>query len=488
MTRISPLLLAVLLAGVVLGMVLERGISPPVSQALSPSSSPSHKGGRAVLTVIPAPVLHSPKGVTDTGKSLVTVSGPPAANVGVSGVVAAGESASPEALQAQLEQSFQQFQQINRTFELVVRTVAPTVVHIVAVKSRVRNEVTYRYEESGSGVMVHDPRGTGHPGTYVLTNHHVVQGAPVGMIKVTLNDGRVFQPERIWLDRQADIAVLKLTRDDLPTARLGDSDTVPIGTWVIAVGSPFGLTHSFTQGIISARGRHEQDLEADGVVNQDFLQTDAAINPGNSGGPLVNMRGDIVGINTAIASNGGGSEGVGFSIPINLAKWIMTQLITQGKVTRGALGIDQLENVNPEVAIRLGLDRPRGVLVQSVRPKSPAAEARIRAGDVVIKFNGVDIADYNQLINLLSMAPVGRAAELVVWREQATVSLQVVIADREMILGGNTSGNDSVTTSPEGYIQRPRRPPNRRAPSSPLAPRNPEDAPLSPDVTPPGPP
>src|SRR5262249_26268803 len=150
-------------------------------------------------------------------------------------------------------------------------------------------------------------------------------------------------------------AVMRLSRNDLPVARLGNSDNVAVGHWVLALGSPFGLTHSVSQGIISARGRHEQELEDVGVENQDFLQTDAAINPGNSGGPLVNRKGKVIGINTAMASNGGGSEGVGFSIPINLAKWIMAQLITAGKVSRGAMGVN-LQDLSPQNAAELGLD------------------------------------------------------------------------------------------------------------------------------------
>src|SRR5262249_12786181 len=152
---------------------------------------------------------------------------------------------------------------------------------------------------------------------------------------------------------------------DLPAARMGDSDEASVGTWVVALGSPFGLTQSVTQGIISARMRHEEELENDGVVNQQFLQTDAAINPGNSGGPLVNMKGEVIGINTAIASNGGGSEGVGFSIPINLARWAMGQLLASGKVSRGAMGV-RLQPVDAQEAVDLGLDRPRGARIQSV--------------------------------------------------------------------------------------------------------------------------
>ena len=150
--------------------------------------------------------------------------------------------------------------------------------------------------------------------------------------------------------------MLNLGRDDLPAARLGDSDEATVGTWVLALGSPFGLTHSVSQGIISARGRHMDELQD--VEYQDFLQTDAAINPGNSGGPLVNMKGEVIGINNSIASNGGGNEGVGFSIPINLARWIMGQLVTRGRVSRGALGVILHPEFRIEDALALGLDRP----------------------------------------------------------------------------------------------------------------------------------
>ena len=209
------------------------------------------------------------------------------------------------------------------------------------------------------------------PGLYVLTNHHVVENAKPAKIRIFLRDGRSLLPARIWSDEKADIAVLKLDRDDLPAARMGNSDDAPVGSWVMALGSPFGLTHSVSQGIISARSRHMEELED--VENQDFLQTDAAINPGNSGGPLVNMKGEVIGINNSIASNGGGNEGVGFSIPINLARWIMNELIAHGRVNRGALGVVLQTDFRPEDAVKLGMERPRGAWISQVYPASPAA-------------------------------------------------------------------------------------------------------------------
>ena len=235
--------------------------------------------------------------------------------------------------------------------------------------------------------------------------------------------------------------MLELGRDDLPASRLGNSDDAVVGTWVLALGSPFGLTHSVSQGIISARNRHEPELEDEGVENQEFLQTDAAINPGNSGGPLVNMKGEVVGINTAIASNGGGSEGVGFSIPINLAKWIMSQLVTNHRVNRGALGV-RLQDMGHEHALGLGLDRPRGAEILFVQTPSPAAEAGILAGDVVLRYNGSDVLDINHLINLVSMSTIGEGVDLVLWRDRQMVPLRVTIADRESLLAETTPATE----------------------------------------------
>ena len=331
----------------------------------------------------------------------------------------------------------------------MAKTVSPAVVHIVAHKSG-RDEEGHRvrqFEETGSGVIVRKDRGQG---LYVLTNHHVVLGATPSQIRIFLQDGRALHPDRFWSDAEADIAVLNLGRDDLPAARLGNSDEATVGTWVLAMGSPFGLTHSVSQGIISARGRHMDELQD--VENQDFLQTDAAINPGNSGGPLVNMKGEVIGINNSIASNGGGNEGVGFSIPINLARWIMEQLITHGRVSRGALGVILHPEFRLEDALALGLDRPRGAWIEVVNPRSPAAEGGLREGDVVVRFNGVEINDLNHLINMVSMAPIGRPAEMVVWRDRKKVSMKITVGDKEPL----TQASPPVDRStPDRLLRRP---------------------------------
>lgn len=358
----------------------------------------------------------------------------------------------------ELGRQYERFQSVDQTFALVAKAVSPSVVHIVAKKTGQPDDDGQPkiYEETGSGVIVRpDPT----KGQYVLTNNHVVEGANNQSISITLHDGRVIHPARFWSDPETDIAVVDLGRDDLPTAHLGNSDDALIGHWVLALGSPFGLTFSVSQGIISARNRHETELIDDGVENQEFLQTDAAINPGNSGGPLVNLKGEVIGINTAIASNGGGSEGVGFSIPINLARWSMSQLIANGHVTRGAIGVF-LGQVTTQSARALGLERPRGATVTSVNPSSPAAKAGLRADDVILRYNGVEVMDYNHLINLVSTTPIGRQADVVFWRERKELMAKVTIGSRDTV----------VVQTPEppsrnGEIRRPVRPDPPRAPS-----------------------
>jgi serine protease Do len=360
---------------------------------------------------------------------------------------------------AVLARQYEQFQQVNRTFQLVAKAVSPSVVHIVAQKvSRPeKNRRARHFEETGSGVIVRSERA---PGLFVLTNHHVVDGAEPAKIRMLLRDGRSILPDKIWSDAEADIAVLKIGRDDLPSARLGNSDEAAVGSWVMALGSPFGLTHSVSQGIISARGRYMDELQD--VKNQDFLQTDAAINPGNSGGPLVNMKGEVIGINNSIASNGGGNEGVGFSIPINLARWIMNDLILHGRVSRGALGVD-LHHLPHEEAVSLGMERPRGAWILKVYQSTPAEKAGMRSGDVVLRFGGVDIVDLNHLINIVSMTEVGESAEVVVWRDRREMKLNVTVGDRERTITAYPANSPDPEVDPSGLIRRPNRP---DAPSS----------------------
>jgi serine protease Do len=309
----------------------------------------------------------------------------------------------------------------------VVRLVTPTVVHIEAEKPSVSNSRVHRspVEEAGSGVIIE------HKGRfYVLTNRHVIKDSPLSKIKIKLADARVVNPTKVWNDRGTDVAVMELSLGDLVPARLGDSDQVDIGDFVLAVGSPFGLSHSVTYGIISAKGRRDLKLGDGSVKYQDFLQTDASINPGNSGGPLLNLRGEVIGINTAIASSSGGSEGIGFSIPINMAVRIAEQLIDRGGVVRAYLGVRLDSGFSAARAAQLGLPQASGALVSNVTANSPAAEAQLQAGDVIMRVNDRRVDDDAHLVNLVSLAPVGATIELEIWRDGERYAISVTVADR----------------------------------------------------------
>ena len=252
----------------------------------------------------------------------------------------------------------------------------PTVVHIDAKKPLLRPRNGKASEdEAGSGVIA-SVAGR----TVVITNRHVVHRADLDNITVRLDDGRELRPTRLWSDAGTDIGVMEIAADDLETARLADRDDVQIGDTVLAIGSPFGLSHSVTLGIVSAKGRRDLDLGEGGVKFQDFIQTDAAINPGNSGGPLVNLRGEVIGLNTAIASNSGGSEGIGFAIPISMVMFVSDQLVRTGTVSRAYLGVTLDKVFTQESAHRLGLVRPVGARVSSVTKGSPADIAGIKIG------------------------------------------------------------------------------------------------------------
>ncbi len=305
--------------------------------------------------------------------------------------------------------------------------VLPSVVHIQAV--RVEND--RRIEETGSGVLV---RSEAIRGLFVVTNQHVVRGAELESIDLVMPNGTEQHPYRVFRDSESDIAVLQVRDDGQAAATWGDSDSLRIGHFVLAVGSPFGLSQSITMGIVSAKGRRDLSLEAgQNLTNQDFLQTDAAINPGNSGGPLVDMYGNVVGINTAIASSGGGNEGIGFSIPSNLARRIVDQLVSTGRVRRAYLGVELDNDFSQNTAQRLGLRAPRGARIVRVynQQNSPAVMAGLRPDDVVISFNGIDIVDENHLINLVSLADIGAPIEMVIFRGQQRAVVQVKLLDRE---------------------------------------------------------
>ena len=283
--------------------------------------------------------------------------------------------ASPTSLTAR-DQQFEslgrevdQFQRQANILKTVIKLVSPSVVHIDAERietlGRSRRGTV---EEAGSGVIV-EIGGK----SYVLTNRHVIKNHNKPDIKIRLYDNHELNPVQIWSDPDTDIALMAVAADDLVPARIGDSDRLEIGDSVLAMGSPFGLSRSVTSGIISAKGRRDLKLGEQGVRLQDFLQTDAAINPGNSGGPLINMRGELVGMNTAIVSNSGGFEGIGFSIPINMVMMVARQLIEKGVVVCAFLGVTYDKEFDAAMATKLGLPRPTAHgskdLPKGVRPK-----------------------------------------------------------------------------------------------------------------------
>jgi serine protease Do len=303
----------------------------------------------------------------------------------------------------------------------IVKLTKPTVIHIEADKETSGRHV----EEAGSGVIV-ELSGK----HYAVTNRHVIRDTENSRIRVKLSDGREIRPSRTWSDQDTDLAVMQINAEALVGARLGDSDQVDIGDFVLAVGSPFGLTHSVTFGIVSARNRRNLSLGDEGLKYQDFIQTDAAINPGNSGGPLLNLRGEVIGINTAIATNNGKNEGVGFAIPSNMVTMVVRQLVERGSVRRAFLGVNLDRNYGPATAARYGLPRPVGALVSSVTPSSPAESAKIQTGDIILSFNGRDVDDDNHLVNLVSLTPVGNEVPVVIYRDKKEVKLRVKVGDK----------------------------------------------------------
>ncbi|MBF0583995.1 MAG: DegQ family serine endoprotease [Magnetococcales bacterium] len=267
----------------------------------------------------------------------------------------------------------------------------------------------------GSGVII-DSAG------YILTNNHVV--ADADDILVRLPDDREFAAKVVGKDSKTDLALIRIEgAGTLPAAQMGDSDKAEVGSWVIAIGNPFGLETTVTAGIISAKGR----IIGSGPYDN-FLQTDAAINPGNSGGPLFNLDGDVIGINTAIFSRSGGNMGIGFAIPVNMAKAVLEQLKSTGRVTRGWLGV-RIQAVTHELAKALGLSKRQGALVASVEAGSPAQKAGIIAGDVVVRFNGHEIAHMNELPAIVAETSIGKTVQVDVIRAGKSLTLDVVVAE-----------------------------------------------------------
>src|SRR6266550_4593558 len=282
----------------------------------------------------------------------------------------------------------------------------------------------------GSGFII-DSNGT------ILTNYHVVDGAQ--KIAVTLSDGKNYDAKVVGKDQKTDIAVIKIDAgQDLPVVTLGDSDRLEVGEWVMAIGNPFGLDHTVTSGIVSAKGRQ---IGAGPYDN--FIQTDASINPGNSGGPLINLRGEVVGITTAIFSQSGGNIGIGFAIPTNSIKELLPQLKDKGKVVRGYLGTT-VQKITPEIADSLGLKQQRGALVADVMRGSPAERAGIKTGDVIVEFNSKEIKDSSDLPTLVARIAPGTTVPLKVIRDGKEVSLPIAV--------GEMKENEVTASTQEGDL------------------------------------
>jgi Do/DeqQ family serine protease len=274
------------------------------------------------------------------------------------------------------------------------------------------------FKAAGSGVVVDPRRG------YVITNNHVVDKADE--ITVTLSDGRRLKAKKIGTDPATDVAVIQIPAKDLHGVPLGNSDTLRVGDYVVAVGNPFGLSETVTSGIVSALGRTGLGIEG----YEDFIQTDASINPGNSGGALVNLRGELVGINSAILGPSGGNIGIGFAIPINMARKVMNQIIAHGKVSRGQLGV-LIQDLTPELAKAMKLKVQHGALISQVTPNSPAQKAGLKSGDVIVKLNGKAVQSSAELRNTIGLLPIGTKLVLDVIHNGSAERVTATLAEAE---------------------------------------------------------
>lgn len=270
----------------------------------------------------------------------------------------------------------------------------------------------------GSGVIVDAKQG------YIITNHHVVANAEE--IKVTLRDGRHFAAKLVGSDSEADVAVIQIDADDLSAIPLSNSDQLRVGDFVVAIGNPFGLGQTVTSGIVSALGRSGLGIES----YEDFIQTDASINPGNSGGALVNLRGELVGVNTAILGPNGGNIGIGFAIPINMAEDIMQQLIEHGEVRRGRLGVTA-QDLTPELATAFGIERSGGTVVAQVEDGSPAQKAGLKPGDVIVAVNGREVRNSTEMRNAIGLLRIGAEVKMEVLRNSERRTLLAKVAEQE---------------------------------------------------------
>jgi len=329
-----------------------------------------------------------------------------------------------------------QILETGKAFSEIVSAVSPTVVNISTTKV-VRRDTGPFFEDPffdlfnpfrdfrmpkkwkeqslGSGVIV-------SPDGYIITNNHVVEKADE--IKVTLLDKRSFKGRIVGADPKTDIAVVRIDASSLPTLKWGDSEKLQVGEFVLAIGNPYGLSHTVTMGIISAVGRANVGI----ADYEDFIQTDAAINPGNSGGPLVNIKGELIGINTAIFSRTGGYQGIGFAVPSNMVRLVMDQLVQRGKIIRGWIGVT-IQELTPELSQKFGLKKSNGALVSDIAKDSPAAKAGIIRGDVILEFNGKEVKDVSSLRNMVAQSKTGSEVSMKILRSGKEYTVKVIIVE-----------------------------------------------------------
>ncbi|MGB9623958.1 MAG: Do family serine endopeptidase [Phycisphaerae bacterium] len=329
---------------------------------------------------------------------------------------------------------------ISNVFRMVAKAVRPSVVRIVTKRAPKASplqdlpEPLREFFRQRGGPEMPEPQPEGGLGSgviidadkgYVLTNNHVVGGAK--QIEVYLADGRRMTGKLLGADDKTDLALVEIKPERLHAARLGDSDAMEVGDWVLAIGAPFGLEQTVSQGIVSAKGRSNVGI----VDYEDFIQTDAAINPGNSGGPLVNLRGEVIGINTAIATNPmvAGYMGIGFAIPSKMVKEILPDLAEGRKIIRGYLGVSiRSLRQDPDLAANFGLKEPTGALVEEVMPNTPASKAGLKVEDIILEYNGKPVHDNAELTALVAGTKPGTKVKLTVWRDKKKIQLEAQIA------------------------------------------------------------
>ncbi len=310
----------------------------------------------------------------------------------------------------------------------VPRPILPQILQSPPGRSATATQQEQKRQALGSGVIIDAKKGL------VVTNNHVIQNADE--ITVKLQDGRQFEGKLVGSDPESDVAVVRIKADNLTELPIGDSDKLQVGDFVVAIGNPFGLNQTVTSGIVSALGRTGLGIEG----YEDFIQTDASINPGNSGGALINLKGDLVGINTAILAPSGGNVGIGFSIPINMVRQITEQLVAHGSVKRGRLGV-YVQDLTQKLAKAFGIDKEHGAVVSQVVPNSPAEKAGLKEGDVITELDGKAVTSAAQLRNDVGLMRVGKSVNLTVMRDGKKMTVDAVLEAREQqaLKGGDIS-------------------------------------------------